>query len=210
MVPVKTIIKSLQYRGLLALLVTAILSVGVKAPAQQPSAPVPSIEELKRQLEAKRLEAKRQAETKQQPDAKQQLEAKHKQPKSSPPEGGSAATSAPPRASALPGDVVRAPPIGKNISPVRLEPNSAAVSDSCPYPAAALSRGDTGTVVLLIFVAPDGRATDTKIETSSGSDVLDEAAASCVQEFGHFLPKRIGTRAEPGWFRMKFRWSFGD
>jgi TonB family protein len=93
---------------------------------------------------------------------------------------------------------------------VKLEPNSAAASDSCPYPAAARSRGDTGTVILLVYVAPDGRATDAKIETSSGSEVLDEAAASCVQEFGHFLPKRVGSRAEAGWFRMKFRWSFGD
>jgi TonB family protein len=40
----------------------------------------------------------------------------------------------------------------------------------------ARNRGDTGTVILLINVTPDGHATDTHIETSSGSDVLDEAA----------------------------------
>jgi protein TonB len=93
---------------------------------------------------------------------------------------------------------------------VKLEPNSSAAVDSCPYPAAARDRGDTGTVVLLIYVAPDGRATDTKVESSSGSEVLDDAAAGCVKEFGHFVPKRNGPRTEAGWFRMKFKWSFGD
>jgi TonB family protein len=63
---------------------------------------------------------------------------------------------------------------------------------------------------LLIYVAPDGHATDTSIETSSGSEALDEGAVSCVKEYGHFLPKRVGARAEGGWFRMRFRWSFGD
>jgi TonB family protein len=248
-------ITRLRYRGLLALIVTACLSVGAKAPAQQPAAPVPSIEELKRQLEEKRLEAKRQLETKRQldlkqqqdakqqleakqqdakqqleakqqdakqrleakqqqeakqQDAKQQLEAKRKQPKVPPQDGESAAAPTPVRASAPPADVGRPPPIGKNIAPVKLEPNSVPATDSCPYPPAALARGDTGTVILLINVAPDGRATDARIETSSGSEVLDEAAASCVREFGHFLPKRTGARAEAGWFRMKFRWSFGD
>src|SRR5882672_6373014 len=53
------------------------LAQDAKTPAQEQSAPVPSIEELKRQLEAKRLaDAKQQAEAKQQADAKQQAEAK--------------------------------------------------------------------------------------------------------------------------------------
>jgi len=115
-----------------------------------------------------------------------------------------------PRTPASPAVLAKSTPIPKNISPVKLEPNSAAVSDSCPYPVAARNRGETGTVVLLIYVTPDGHATDTNIESSSGSDVLDEAAASCVKEYGHFLPRRVGARAEAGWFRMKFRWSFGD
>jgi TonB family protein len=210
------------------------LAQDANTPAQEQSAPVPSIEELKRQLEAKRLElkqqseakrqleakqqadAKQQAEAKQQADAKQQaeaklqLEAKQKQPKLPPAEREPATAPESPRTPASPAVLARSTPIPKNISPVKLEPNSAAVSDSCPYPAAARNRGETGTVVLLIYVTPDGHATDTNIESSSGSDVLDEAAASCVKEYGHFLPRRVGARAEAGWFRMKFRWSFGD
>jgi len=204
------------------------LAQDAKTPAQEQSAPVPSIEELKRQLEAKRLElkqqseAKRQLEAKQQADAKQQAEAKlqlegkqqpearQKQPKLPPAEREPAAAPESPRTPASPAVLAKSTPIPKNISPVKLEPNSAAVSDSCPYPVAARNRGETGTVVLLIYVTPDGHATDTNIESSSGSDVLDEAAASCVKEYGHFLPRRVGARAEAGWFRMKFRWSFGD
>ena len=216
------------------------LAQDAKTPAQEQSAPVPSIEELKRQLEAKRLElkqqseakrqleakqqadAKQQAEAKQQADAKQQAEAKlqleakqqpearQKQPKLPPAEREPAAAPESPRTPASPAVLAKSTPIPKNISPVKLEPNSAAVSDSCPYPVAARNRGETGTVVLLIYVTPDGHATDTNIESSSGSDELDEAAASCVKEYGHFLPRRVGARAEAGWFRMKFRWSFGD
>src|SRR6266404_3653146 len=192
------------------------LAQDAKTPAQEQSAPVPSIEELKRQLEAKRLElkqqseAKRQLEAKQQAEAKQQPEARQKQPKLPPAEREPAAAPESPRTPASPAVLAKSTPIPKNISPVKLEPNSAAVSDSCPYPVAARNRGETGTVVLLIYVTPDGHATDTNIESSSGSDVLDEAAASCVKEYGHFLPRRVGARAEAGWFRMKFRWSFGD
>src|SRR6266404_3908869 len=204
------------------------LAQDAKTPAQEQSAPVPSIEELKRQLEAKRLElkqqseakrqleakqqadAKQQAEARQQAEAKQQPEARQKQPKLPPAEREPAAAPESPRTPASPAVLAKSTPIPKNISPVKLEPNSAAVSDSCPYPVAARNRGETGTVVLLIYVTPDGHATDTNIESSSGSDVLDEAAASCVKEYGHFLPRRVGARAEAGWFRMKFRWSFGD
>src|SRR6266478_4595158 len=186
------------------------LAQDAKTPAQEQSAPVPSIEELKRQLEAKRLELKQQSEAKRQLEAKQQPEARQKQPKLPPAEREPAAAPESPRTPASPAVLAKSTPIPKNISPVKLEPNSAAVSDSCPYPVAARNRGETGTVVLLIYVTPDGHATDTNIESSSGSDELDEAAASCVKEYGHFLPRRVGARAEAGWFRMKFRWSFGD
>ena len=226
-----------------ASLLLACLLAGSGALAQQPSAPVPSIEELKRQLEEKRqqLQAKRQLEAKQQADAKQQLEAKRKleakqqlepnqppeatpplkgkqlkakqqpaKPTSGEPESGADGALASTGTPAPPVEVAKAAPPAKNIPPVRLEPHSAAAADSCPYPAAARARGDTGTVILLVYVAPDGRATDTRVESSSGSDVLDEAAASCVKEFGHFVPKRNGARAEAGWFRMKYNWTFGD
>ena len=55
------------------------LAQDAKTPAQEQSAPVPSIEELKRQLEAKQLELKRQSEAKRQEDARQQVEAKQQQ-----------------------------------------------------------------------------------------------------------------------------------
>jgi protein TonB len=215
-------------------IMTAGLLIGI-APAQQPVAepsppPVPSIEELKRQLAQKR----------------QQIEENKKQAKPHSPEADSAPASAsapaktavPPTPSAAPSvpaspkpassapvasaltttqpaphahpDDAKLPPVGKAVPAVRVDPNGGSATDSCPYPDVARNRGDTGTVVLLLYVAQDGRAADTEIEASSGSDILDDAAANCVKEFGRFLPKHVGSRAEAGWFRMRFTWSFGD
>src|SRR6266446_3114152 len=105
------------------------LAQDAKTPAQEQSAPVPSIEELKLQLEAK-----------------QQPEARQKQPKLPPADREPAAAPESPRTPASPAVLAKSTPIPKNISPVKLEPNSAAVSDSCPYPVAARNRGETGTV----------------------------------------------------------------
>lgn len=169
---------------------------------QQLATPVPSIEELKRQLEAKR-EAKRQLEAQRQLEAKQQVEAKQEKEAKSEPEPNPPAALHQPAGSPTPA-------IPKFILPVKLAPNSVAPSESCPYPAAARARGDTGTVILLIYVTPDGRATEFRIETSSGSDSLDEAAGGCAMEYGRYLPKRGAARGQGAWFRMKFIWSFGE
>jgi TonB family protein len=112
--------------------------------------------------------------------------------------------------SAAPPDDVSQPPVGKNVPPVKLTAESESLVDACPYPDAARHAGDTGTVVLLVFVAADGSALDTHVAASSGSDVLDDAAAACVKENGHFAPRRVGTHAPGYWGRMKFNWSAGD
>src|SRR5260370_17968932 len=53
------------------------LAQDAKTPAQEQSAPVPSIEELKRQLEAKRPEFKQQRAARRRPGAKHHAAAKH-------------------------------------------------------------------------------------------------------------------------------------
>ncbi len=107
-------------------------------------------------------------------------------------------------------DDVNKPPVGKNVPRLKPAPNFESFTDSCPYPAAALAQGDTGEVGLLVHVAPDGTVLDTQIDTSSGSDVLDQAAARCVKDNGHFLPKNTGSQKAGYWGRMKFNWSFGE
>lgn len=107
-------------------------------------------------------------------------------------------------------DDLTKPPVSKNVPWVKPAPNFENFADSCPYPAQALAQGDTGAVGLLIHVAPDGTVLDAQIDTSSGSEVLDQAAIRCVIDNGHFLPKNTGSQKVGHWGRTKFKWSFGE
>lgn len=59
------------------------------------------------------------------------------------------------------------------------------------YPSLAKRRGYEGTVILDVLVTPAGRATDLKIEQSSGHSVLDASAMTAVQDWV-FEPARLG------------------
>jgi TonB family protein len=102
------------------------------------------------------------------------------------------------------------PPIGKHVSAFKLAQDSPTVDEACPYPAAAEESGDTGTVILLVYVAADGSATKTDVESSSDSKVLDDAAVECVEQKLHFVPRRIAGTAIGSWARLTFKWSFGE
>jgi TonB family protein len=100
------------------------------------------------------------------------------------------------------------PPASKNIPRIKPAPNFENFMEPCSYPKEA--EGALGDVGLLIHVAPDGTVLDAQVDTSSGSDVLDQAAARCVIDNGHFLPKNIGSQKAGYWGRMKFKWTFGE
>lgn len=51
------------------------------------------------------------------------------------------------------------------------------------YPAAAAARGEEGTVVLRLTVAPDGTVQDAEVKTSSGHAELDRAALDAAQSW---------------------------
>jgi protein TonB len=102
-----------------------------------------------------------------------------------------------------------APPFGKKILPIIPSPGAESKLSSCPYPQDALRMAETGTVGLLVYVSPSGNVTNTRIDSSSGSPSLDQAAANCVRQFGQFAPRLAGRRAEGHWGRLKFNWSFG-
>ena len=74
------------------------------------------------------------------------------------------------------------------------------------YPSASRRLSEQGSVVLLVYVAPNGRVTETKVETSSGIGRLDEAAEKCVKAQGRFEPQRVGSDAVGSWQRMKWTW----
>jgi TonB family protein len=118
--------------------------------------------------------------------------------------------SAAPAAAATHPDVGGTAPIGKKVPAIIPLPDSASKLASCPYPEDARRAVETGTVVLLVYVSPEGAAANTQVDASSGSASLDQAAVSCVQEFGQFAPHQTGKRGAGYWGRMKFNWSFGD
>ena len=101
------------------------------------------------------------------------------------------------------------PPPHANVPAIAPNPASAAGVDACPYPQEARRMMETGTVILLVRVGPDGGVLDTAIDQSSGSEVLDHAAAQCVLERGRFSPRAARKPAGSYWGRMKFNWSFG-
>lgn len=74
------------------------------------------------------------------------------------------------------------------------------------YPSQARMRGDEGTVVLEVEVLPSGRSGIVNILTSSGSELLDDAARRAVQEW-RFRPARRWNHAVSFWVEipMTFR-----
>ena len=112
----------------------------------------------------------------------------------------------PPRP-AEPGD--SQPPFGKKVPSILPLSTTPSLDDACPYPKAARARGETGIVLLLVHVAPDGSALGTAVDQSSGSESLDQATAACVKASGRFAIRRAGSKAVSYWGRMKFNWGFG-
>jgi TonB family protein len=82
-------------------------------------------------------------------------------------------------------------------------------SDNCPYPREAVAQGLTGTVFLLVYVASDGRAMQIKMDKTSGSDVLDQAAVRCIEQYGRFAAPEGKSSSGGYWGRIRFKWSFG-
>ncbi len=95
----------------------------------------------------------------------------------------------------LPPVVVAAPPV-----PVE-QPVVAPLFDAAylnnpapPYPRSARKLGLEGTVILRVLVSPDGKPAQVRVETSSGTQTLDEAALNAVRKWS-FVPARQGERS---------------
>lgn len=79
-------------------------------------------------------------------------------------------------------------------------------SSSCrepEYPAAAARLGESGKVVLSLLVGLDGRVTDSKIEKSSGSQRLDQAARQALS-LCQFTPGSVDGKPEQAWGRIAY------
>lgn len=65
------------------------------------------------------------------------------------------------------------------------------------YPPAAVKKGLTGTVVLLLNIDEEGRLAGSEIISSSGHKLLDNAAVKAVGKWS-FSPGKIGEKAVSG------------
>jgi TonB family protein len=106
------------------------------------------------------------------------------------------------------------PPFGKKLPSVVVTAGSQVKmesAESCAYPAEARNAFQTGTVVLLVYVLPDGSAANAELDAngSSGSPVLDQAAVKCMREMGNFPAKLVASKPVGYWARTKLVWSFG-
>ena len=90
--------------------------------------------------------------------------------------------------------------------PVRTPPVVDANTCQKPaYPPAALRANETGIVSLRILVGLDGKVLDSKVERSSGSRRLDEAARAGLS-LCRFKPATVNGKPEQAWGRIEYEW----
>ncbi len=85
-------------------------------------------------------------------------------------------------------------------------------SSSCrepEYPAAAARLGETGEVVLSLLVGVNGRVVDSRIEKSSGSPRLDQAARQALS-LCQFTPGTVDGQPEEAWGRLAYAFKSPD
>lgn len=112
----------------------------------------------------------------------------------------------PPRAVAAP-----TPARGEGDAPV-VPPDFSAdqLNNAGPrYPSASRRAHEEGTVMLKVLVAPDGRAQDLMVATSSGFARLDDAALDTVRRWA-FLPAKQAGRPVSAWVLVPVTFELGD
>jgi protein TonB len=106
---------------------------------------------------------------------------------------------------------VQASVSGPTITAVTSEPvRTAAVVDAntCEkpsYPAASLRANEVGTVRLSFLINTDGKVLDSKVERSSGSRRLDQAARAGLS-LCKFKPATVNGKPERTWGRIDYVW----
>ncbi|WP_426116871.1 energy transducer TonB [Massilia sp. PWRC2] len=74
------------------------------------------------------------------------------------------------------------------------------------YPVRAARNNESGTVTLALLVGTNGRVSDSRIKSSSGSRELDRAAIAALSTCT-FKPAMNGGVAEPGWAQIAYVWT---
>lgn len=110
---------------------------------------------------------------------------------------------------------VQAPAASVDAEPVPHAPvRTAPVVDSrfCSkpeYPSASRRFEETGAVVLNFLIDTDGRVVQSRIESSSGYERLDEAARQALS-LCRFKPGTADGKPEKSWHKLKYVWKLDD
>jgi protein TonB len=99
-----------------------------------------------------------------------------------------------------------APAAVPRAAPVRTSPVVDAKACEKPeYPPAALRAQETGVVRLAFLIDVNGSAIESKIERSSGSGRLDEAARKALG-LCKFKPATVDGKPERAWAKIEYEW----
>jgi protein TonB len=114
------------------------------------------------------------------------------------------------RTASAPVGVVAPPPPKATVAPTPARINK----DGCrlpEYPPAAKRAEEQGTVIVQFLVGADGKVKESKVQTSSGSQRLDEAARIALS-LCKFTPATIEGKpvAEDTWTSMRYVWKLED
>jgi protein TonB len=77
------------------------------------------------------------------------------------------------------------------------------------YPESARREGREGRVLLRVLVDDQGRSKQVEINSSSGSEALDRAAAEAIKQW-RFVPARFGDQAVESWLRIPIEFRLAD
>lgn len=81
--------------------------------------------------------------------------------------------------------------------------------DKPEYPAASLRAEESGTVRLMFLIGPDGKVIESKVDRSSGSRRLDEAARKALA-LCHFKPGTVDGKPVQSWEKLEYEWKLED
>jgi protein TonB len=98
------------------------------------------------------------------------------------------------------------PPVAAPRQPVRVAPVVQAKSCQPPeYPSASRRLGESGIVVLNFLIDADGKVIESRVDSSSGVERLDEAARRALA-LCKFSPGTVDGKAEQSWHKLKYVW----
>lgn len=103
--------------------------------------------------------------------------------------------------------VVRPPPPPQPVARTAPRSNPRRPLTQPEYPPASRRAGETGTVILEVYVLADGRVGEARVKQSSGYTRLDEAAVREVKRSWRLLPGTEDGKAVPMWgqFAVTFK-----